>query len=167
MEGSTLESKTQPWIKFLKEDWFQYHVKRYFKIITELGVDTGKEYTEEQKRGMANCYIPAYDNMMRDREYDNANGRRVPHEPTVQAYTTCFIEELGKHMETMESYYLLCPHCKETSVIFSVNRRAECRIDLLGCEHMQWYSSEDQEPPLIYTASEMEQLTSDSENLGE
>ena len=69
-EGNILGSETQPWIKFVLNDWFQFQVKQYFKIITDLGVDTGKKYTEEQKRAMAHCYYPAYWRMMEQRERD-------------------------------------------------------------------------------------------------
>jgi hypothetical protein len=151
MEGNTLVSKTSPWVKFVPDEWFQNHVKRYFKIITEIGIDTGKEYTEEQKRAMAHCYHSAYWKMMEGRERDRENGFQTSREPNVQAYTTYFIEELGKHMEKVKELYILCAQCRKPSVTFTVNRNLEFNIGLIACEHHQWPTSEDEN--VIYTDS--------------
>ena len=161
-------SETQPWIKFVLNDWFQFQVKQYFKVITDTGIDTGRDYTEEQKRAMANCYLPAYWEMMRQRERDSAKGFSISREPTVQAYTTYFIEKLGMHMEKMEEIYILCPQCKEPSVTFAVNRNERWTIDLTPCEHIQWYSGPNKDvPPPIYDSYElkkMRELTENDEN---
>lgn len=140
-------SNMEPWVKFVRDDWFQYHVKKYFKIINELGVDTGQPYTEEQKRAMTNCYFPAHWNMMGQRERDRKDGFSISKEPTVQSYTTHFIDELGRHMEKVAQVFLVCPHCEKTSVTFGINRRTEVSIDIEACEHLQWFS--DGKTPII------------------
>ncbi len=155
-----MENRTPPWVKFVSDDWFQNHVKRYFKIITDAGIDTGKKYTEEQKRAMAHCFFPAYWDMMTQREYDRKLGYPVSREPTVAAYTTYFIGELGKYMEKEEQVYILCPQCRKPSVTFSVNRKGMYNIDIQECEHMQWFSGEE----ILYSASEFKDLIKDDEN---
>ena len=155
-----MENETPPWVKFVSDEWFQNLVKRYFKIITDLGVDTGKKYTEEQKRAMAHCYYPAYWRMMEQREYDRQLGYQVSEKPTTPAYTTYFIEELGKYMEKEEQVYILCPQCRKPSVIFSVNRKGMYDIDIQECEHMKWFSGKE----ILYSASEFKKLIEDDEN---
>ncbi len=97
---------------------------------------------------------------MEGREHDRGLGYRISEKPTVQAYTTYFIEELGKYMEKRgRSLYPLPSVQKAFCDIFCEPKRMY-NIEIHECEHMQWFSGEQ----ILYSASEFKQFIEDDEN---